>query len=285
MTQFRARFVVIMLLSAGLLAGCFGCAPVQAAEESTALPVASATSEEPRLPSPIPATSTIVPTATMTAVPEAQICSPFAGWDRVQLIESISNPFHPPATRSDDPHQGVDFSDLDPDFGYAREGLAVYAVLAGRVAGVIADRFPYGNAVVIETTLDDLPAGLAIPEKYSEPAVATALTCPPAAELTGGQGKPQALYLLYAHLQEQLEVAVGDSIECGQPLGNVGGTGNALAPHLHLEARAGPAGQQFTSMAHYMSSASETEMANYCVWRVSGQFPLLDPMMLIERLP
>ena len=58
-------------------------------------------------------------------------------------------------------------------------------------------------------------------------------------------------------------------------------SGNALNPHLHLEARVGPAGTRLDSMAHYDSSASPAEMAAYCLWRVSGAFQRINPLQLL----
>ncbi|HZW03049.1 MAG TPA: M23 family metallopeptidase [Anaerolineaceae bacterium] len=296
MTITRTHFQ--QLISACLilwgLAGCglSGSASPAAADPSTqALVVATATDVQRAtlLPDPTEPILTSPPAETETVRPEAQVCSPFAGWDLARLTESISNPFHPPALGSDDPHQGVDFSDLDPDFGYAREGLAVQAVLPGTVAGVIAGRFPYGNAVLIETSIDDMPADLQadlnIPAEFPQPTVSSALTCPVATEVLGGGGGAQSLYLLYAHMQASPSAQVGDPVTCGQALGTVGGSGNALAPHLHVEARAGAAGQQFSGMAHYDVAASEVEMANYCAWRISGGFFLFDPMEILARLP
>jgi murein DD-endopeptidase MepM/ murein hydrolase activator NlpD len=75
---------------------------------------------------------------------------------------------------------------------------------------------------------------------------------------------------------------VGDPIECGEALGQVGQSGNALNPHLHFEVRLGPAGIQLKSMAHYDASASAEEMSNYCTWRVRGVFQLVDPMLLLR---
>ena len=40
---------------------------------------------------------------------------------------------------------------------------------------------------------------------------------------------------LYGHLQSDLKVALGDQVAAGQPLGQVGMTGNTTGPHLHLE--------------------------------------------------
>jgi murein DD-endopeptidase MepM/ murein hydrolase activator NlpD len=108
-----------------------------------------------------------------------------------------------------------------------------------------------------------------------------ALTCP---ELDPGLAwdlKRRSLYLLYAHLLEPVALAPGDPVACGQGLGAVGASGNALNPHLHLEVRTGPAGARFESLAHYTASATEDEMAGYCLWRVSGWFQPVDPAGLL----
>jgi hypothetical protein len=47
--------------------------------------------------------------------------------------------------------------------------------------------------------------------------------------------------------------------------------------------RVGPPGMSFPSMAHYDASASELEMATYCLWRISGQFVPLDPIELFKE--
>ena len=42
-------------------------------------------------------------------------------------------------------------------------------------------------------------------------------------------------YLVYAHAQiGSIKVAVGDKVSLGQPLANVGHSGNSTAPHLHF---------------------------------------------------
>ena len=44
------------------------------------------------------------------------------------------------------------------------------------------------------------------------------------------------LYALYAHLRHSsVMVAVGDEVDAGAPLGEVGHTGNSTAPHLHFQ--------------------------------------------------
>ena len=48
----------------------------------------------------------------------------------------------------------------------------------------------------------------------------------------------QALYTVYGHL-DQVDVAVGQHVEAGEPIGLVGETGRVTGPHLHFEVRVG----------------------------------------------
>lgn len=231
---------------------------------------------------------TVPPPATGTPTPTpAPVCAPFPGYSRADLLAAISNPYNPPPPGSDDPHQGVDLAVIQA--GMALAGGPAHALLAGQVALVVRERFPYGNAVLVETRLDDLPAALpeaAIPTLAPTLPPHPALTCP-ALELTSdppASGR-RSLYLLYAHLQELAEFEAGDTVACGQRLGLVGQSGNALNPHLHIEARLGPAGVRLPGLAHYESRASAEEMGAYCLWRVSNRFQLVNPTQLLEALP
>lgn len=53
------------------------------------------------------------------------------------------------------------------------------------------------------------------------------------------------LYVLYGHLSA-FRVQMGDHVETGQPVGEVGMTGIAMGPHLHLELRLGENSYQST---------------------------------------
>jgi len=236
--------------------------------------------------SPIPPTP---PSATSTLPAAPQVCSPLEGVGVNDLSSHIVNPFHPPRPGSDDPHQGVDLADLFPGSGVARAGLGVRAVLAGRVASVIHDRFPYGNAVLVETPLEGIPAGWLVALQVLTPAPTlashSALTCPTPQAPQVWNLAQRSLYLIYAHMQQTPGLLPGEAVSCGEGLGVIGSSGNALNPHLHLEARVGPAGADFASMAHYDSSASPQEMRAYCEWRVSGLFQLIDPMRFFKASP
>jgi murein DD-endopeptidase MepM/ murein hydrolase activator NlpD len=226
-----------------------------------------------------------------TPTPQMEICSPLEGIALQDLPETIFNPFNPPVPGSDDPHQGIDFSDIDPVTQMALDGRSVQAALGGTVVAVIKDRFPYGNAVMIETSLDKLPNEWlhTLPSSSSTPNTAATinprLTCPDIEIFSLGSSDDQSIYLLYAHLKTTVSLQPGEVVSCGQVFGQIGNSGNSLNPHLHLEARIGPTGSHFKSMAHYDASASLEEMANYCLWRVSGHFSLFDPMDLLSVSP
>jgi murein DD-endopeptidase MepM/ murein hydrolase activator NlpD len=165
--------------------------------------------------------------------------------------------------------------------------LPVQAVLEGQVALVVSGRFPYGNAVLVETPLDSLPPdwleALDLPSAPAIPQTINALTCPTPAAPVELDSEQRSLYLLYAHMLEPPSLQAGDGVSCGQVIGAIGSSGNALNPHLHLEVRVGPAGARFPGMAHYDASARPEEMSAYCQWRVSGSFVTFDPLLLLAE--
>ncbi len=232
-------------------------------------------------------TPTSLPSPTVTPQPKTLICSPLAGYQPDALAAQISNPYNPPPPGSDDPHYGVDLADFNLPERIARSGMAVQAVLSGRVAGVIVNRFPYGNTLIVESPLSELDdptvARLNLPDPPLSIVQPLTLTCPPYPLPEDWRTRPRSLYLLYAHLRDAPTLPLDETVTCGQVIGAIGDSGNALAPHLHLEARIGPAGVDFPSMAHYSSSATSEEMAAYCLWRVSGLFQSLDAMCLLNE--
>lgn len=192
-----------------------------------------------------------------------QMCSPLA-WESIpELFEIVSDPYHPPPpNRAEERHHGVDFSHYTRKQYKSIEGEPVQSVVDGKVASAIQDRPPYGNMVIIETPGDQLPQALR--QQFSI-------------------GRGQSLYVLYAHLASSPPVSLGDSISCGQEIGQVGASGyNIVNAHLHLETRIGPSSSVFPSMAFYTTSASQAEMENYIRWRTGGEFVHFDPMSLFQ---
>lgn len=235
------------------------------------------------------------PSATETMLPEitevvsVPVCSPLVNYPIKALSGMVSNPFNPPKEGSDDPHQGVDLSVIDDTYRIAIKGEAVQSMIAGNVVMIMEDRFPYGNAILVETSFEHLPVEwqqalteVPKPEGFGIP---PALNCPGGWDMPASETENYSFYVLYAHLDEPAEFQNGDEIICGQELGKIGESGNALAPHLHIEIRYGYADGMSGSMAHYDVSASNEEMANYCRWRVSGFYRLMNPQELLNITP
>jgi murein DD-endopeptidase MepM/ murein hydrolase activator NlpD len=274
----RLRLLMYSCLALALLGACReGEAGVAPQAEATAAP--QATRAQPAgLPTPLRIEATLAPPGSPPGIdpgldspaagdsPAAdwQVCSPLEGIGLGALAELVSDPYNPPPAGSDARHQGVDFSFYRRGGRESIAGLGVQAALAGRVAGVIANRIPYGNMLVIETPAERIPAQ-----------TAAALGAEPG----------EALYLLYAHLLEAPPVQPGGLVACGQTIGQVGqsgGEGTEYAiPHLHLEARWGPPGWGFTGMAFYDTRATAEEMETYRRWRTSGEFRHFDPLDLL----
>jgi murein DD-endopeptidase MepM/ murein hydrolase activator NlpD len=94
--------------------------------------------------------------------------------------------------------------------------------------------------------------------------------------------RPDSIYTLYGHLLSPVDYEIGDTVQAGDLIGQVGTTGASVNPHLHLEMRWGPGGTKFASMGFYDTSITDSERENYCQWRVSGQFILLNPMDVVN---
>jgi murein DD-endopeptidase MepM/ murein hydrolase activator NlpD len=221
----------------------------------------------PRL-TPVKQSPTVTATAadllapTTTKTPIFHICSPLNGYPRARLSKIISNGYKPPPPGSDDRHQGVDFV-FHRQAGEERNilGVATQTVMYGTVAAAVHDSFPFGNLVIVETPYWHLP-----------PALIEEL----------GMAPDESLYHLYAHLQEDLRVELGQKVSSCQVVGTVGASGNTEAPHLHLETRIGPAGAVFPVMNAFSLGVTPEERANYVLWRTSMVFRHFDPMSLMN---
>jgi len=217
---------------------------------------------------------------------QTQICSPLEGESLSELSEIISQLFEMPRAGQDYGHHGVDF------FFYRRkdllsiDGLPILSVLDGEVVTVINDKYPYGNAVIIETPLNSISPFLL--GQLNLPPIQPTVVPDPKFNWSPEEFPFQlsetsrSLYLLYAHLKNPADVNVGDNVTCGQQIGQVGNTGDSFNPHLHFETRVGPTGARFESMAYYTAQSTESERYNYVVWRVVNKFQLFDPMVLLS---
>ena len=226
----------------------FGQTPLSAVPSNTAPNLATNANSATKVP--------IQPTA-------IQICSPLTIHPLEELPEIISDPYRPPPPGKEQRHQGVDFSYYRRGERLSIQGVGVQVVLPGVVSASLADTFPYGNLVIIETPFAYLPVS------WLE-----SLQIPP-----GG-----SIYTLYAHMEAPSEAVSGESVDACQPLGTVGLSGNAAEPHLHLEMRAGPAGVNFNSMGFYKADDTEEERSNYTRWRTGGEFQHFDPMLVLTGI-
>ncbi len=275
----KKRLLLLALLILPLSA-CRSAAATGTLSPATDTPAPSRTPQ----PTPSPTATELPPTPTATATPFT-VCSPLEDETLDSLPLILTKPLATPA------HFGQDFGHPGLDFAYYQrgeresiEGVEVYAILSGKAALILEDNYPYGYTIVIETPLSDLPQAMQeallandqpIPEdleyEYNCPDVPTPV-------LTG----EYSLYHLYAHLQAPPDFRVGDPVSCGQTLGNVGSTGWSSNPHLHLETRLGPSGLDIPTMAHYQSDASIEQLGNYCLWRSSGYYQIVDPYTILN---
>ncbi len=280
----------LLFILAALLAGCAPSAI--AALPATPTVTASVTPEPSQTASPS-ATAlppTLMPAPSETPRPPAALCSPLQDFTLSELPDILSNPYNPPPPGSDNAHQGIDLSFYRYGDHQVMIGLPIQAVLSGTVAMSTEARFPYGYALMIETPLDSLPQSWL--DQIVVPTLAPTLTlennpltCPTPAASPRWNPEKRSLYLLYAHMQERPTLQPGDSVQCGQPIGKVGHSGNAVNDHLHFEVRVGPSGARFSSMDHYDNAASAEDMWNYCTWRITEQFQKIDPGKLLFLAP
>ena len=264
--QLFRRVITIFLLGLAVL-GLQACSPTDSNVQATPTGIL------PRPPqviaktpsAPLTATSTATLQATQTIAPTPtpifRICSPLEIHGLAELREITSDPYRPPPPGKDMRHHGVDFSYYTRGERTTIQGVGVQSVLAGRVAASLSDTFPFGNLVIIETSNQALPQ---------------------AVKSTLGLTPEQSLYLLYAHMDAPPLVAPGSQVAACQLIGQVGKSGNAVEPHLHLEVRSGPPGATFDSLGYYQAENTEQEKANYLLWRTSGVFQHMDPMLLLN---
>ncbi len=227
--------------------------------------------------------------STNTTAPKAQLCSPLDGLTLTQLPQIQVQGLTPSPAGKDDGHPGLDFSYWSRGTRTTMAGLPVYSVLSGKVAAVLPNQNPYGNAIIIETPLDTLPPNwmtqLQLPAPVPTVPPAPVMMCTLPAQPAAWDVNKRSLYVLYAHFYQPAIVKAGDNVKCGQQLGGVGTTGMSSNDHLHFEVRVGPSGATFGSMAYYDTTESSQEISTYCEWRISQLFELIDPTKLLSLHP
>ena len=233
---------------------------------------------------------TYVPQTPKREITSNGISSPLKGIPLDELTTIISNPFQFPSTGKDDGHPGLDFAFYTFHEWNSIDNLDVVSILPGLISGVIYNRPPYGNAILIETPWQDLniEQQRLVMALYPDEPLQTKiiLNCPETFNINSDFSKESlSLYVLYGHLKNFQDFELGDSIEPGSMIGKVGNTGMSGNPHLHLEIRVGPKSSVFLKMAHYDNSITKEEMENYCLWRVSGYFFPIDPGLILGFEP
>ena len=278
----QVKIQVISFIAAGLFAFS-ACTPVPTDVEP---------SISPTLPEPT-ATFTIQPTLTpilATPTPDLSedVCSPLEGETLSELTEIITRPYTPTRLGFDEGHPGLDFSFFRRKELLSIDNLPVLSALEGVVSTVLIERLPYGHAVIIETPIESISPELLerfqLPKQQSIVEPDPKFNCAPPGDAKTYEADSRSIYILYAHLKNPVTLGIGEKVNCGQQIGNVGDSGKEYStnPHLHFETRIGPSGARFDSMAYYTLDSTQSERYNYCVWRVSNQFQLFDPMLLLN---
>lgn len=263
----RASFELFTVLLIGSLVACRPAVPggtvtATLSAEPPHSPVQFIGDPEPvELPDlSLEVTPTFPPTLPSPTQEAVKLCSPLGMHPLEELPMILSDPYDPPPPGREERHHGVDFGYYHFQDRDSMLGEPVQAVLSGKAAAVIDDLYPYGNMVIIETQHDQISQGIRVVINIAE---------------------SESLYILYAHLDKPPMVGLGDQVQACQPIGEVGMSGNADIPHLHLETRLGPPGTVFISMRFYDTRASIEEMENYRLWRTSGVYRHFDPMILL----
>ena len=271
----KMQYIVILGL---ILSGCY-VAP-SAAETTTPLPTVTA--------SPWPtATITITPTPTATPLIN-EISSPLQDIELsdLRLITSYAYSLKYPFSEGPDDdknHPAVDLSFYKFKDWTTVVGHPIQAILPGKVVTVTNDVYPYGNSVMIETPLSwlspDLIDRMQIGKPYSLDEIAARSPCQPDQTKIAWSQTEKSVYSLYAHMQSPTTYKVGDEISGGKIIGAVGATGHAVVgnEHLHLEVRVGPSNASFGTLSEYISSATDEERYNYCIWALSEVFLPINP--------
>lgn len=182
-------------------------------------------------------------------------------------------------------HPAIDFSFYSFENYSTFANFPIQSILPGKVILIENDHFPYGNMILIETPFTQIDPGFLASLPQPTPLPPSIYTvderCPVNGPPVTWNLQKKSLYVLYAHLAQEPDFSVGDTVSCGQQLGRAGKTGHAAEEHLHLEIRIGPSNAGFGSMGMYHSSNTPEERYNYCIWSLSGVFQPIDPAVLL----
>jgi murein DD-endopeptidase MepM/ murein hydrolase activator NlpD len=218
--------------------------------------------DQPTAAAAVTSTYTPMLISSSTATQSKNICSPIEGVELYELEQIISQAYDVPNPLSDLGHHGVDLGSYNFHNQYLY-AIPIKAILDGRVAGIVVNRPPLGNTIILETKYSDLPEFIIN-----------------LVDIQPGQ----SLYHLYAHLLNEPDVSIGTEIKCGQLI-NLLGKSQTVEAHLHLETVIAKSGLTVESMAFYDTSATEEELEQYRWWRMSGDFIPFDPMLLFLNIP
>lgn len=239
-------------------------------------------------------TATVTPTGTATTVPLITgISSPLQdiALSDLRLITSYAYSFKYPFSEGpedDKNHPAVDLSFYQFKTWNTVVGHPIQAILPGKVIIAANDVYPYGNSILIETPLDqlspDLIQRMQIGKPYSADEIAARSSCQPDQSRISWSQTQKSVYVLYAHMQSPSPFKDGDEVKSGEVIGAVGASGHAVVgnEHLHLEVRVGPSDASFGNMSDYISTATDEERYNYCIWALSEEFLPINPSLFWE---
>ncbi len=186
-------------------------------------PTTTATPIPTHSPTPSP-TATVTPLPTLTPTPLFTLCSPIEGFQLTDLQMFITQPFDPPTPRLDNGHHGLDIAFFSEGSRPQILGLSIQSILPGRVAAVLNNNGPYGNMIMVETPLENIP--LSFQDVIPFPTVAPTVTsdarllCPPEGEFpTYNTTGKRSLYILYAHMIEPPSLKLAISLANARCLG------------------------------------------------------------------
>ncbi len=151
MKRFNRLYLFLILLFLLSFSSCSGFST----ETAVPIPVdvePDSTVQVTRTPlptaSPTPKTN---PSPTPTREQVNGICSPLKDIELGDLHSITSQSFTPPAPYKDDGHPAVDLAFFTFKEMPSMIGHPVQSIFPGTVVQVLADRYPYGNAILIET--------------------------------------------------------------------------------------------------------------------------------------